>query len=131
MKVVNEVKEDFKKEESRNIDREIALEKKIKHLDNIVYKRGQSAQTVHMLTKSKIFYDHSTKQAIGFQNPFYLKKDQQLDPKLYDGNNYVLPSDPSPSSTTNKVEVPKELPKVSMVHTSLKKLKHHIAGFDK
>ncbi|GJW42126.1 hypothetical protein Tco_0070925 [Tanacetum coccineum] len=131
MKTINELKEDFKKEESRNIDRGIALEKKIKHLDNLVYKRGQSAQTVHMLTKSKIFYDHSTKQAIGFQNPFYLKKAQQLDPKLYDGNNYVLPSDPSPSSTTNKVEVPKELPKVSMVHTSLKKLKHHIAGFDK
>ncbi|GJW68193.1 hypothetical protein Tco_0122617 [Tanacetum coccineum] len=28
------------------------------------------------------------------------------------------------------VEVPKELPKVSMVNTSLKKLKHHLAGFD-
>ncbi|GKG46706.1 hypothetical protein Tco_0501552, partial [Tanacetum coccineum] len=27
----------------------------------------------------------------------------------------VLPLDPSPSSTTNKVEVPKEFPKVSMV----------------
>ncbi|GKB33314.1 integrase, catalytic region, zinc finger, CCHC-type containing protein [Tanacetum coccineum] len=86
MKTVNELKEYFKNEESRNINREIALEKKIKHLDNIVYKRGQSAQTVHMLTKSKIFYDHSTKQAIGFQNPFYLKKAQQLEPKLYDGN---------------------------------------------
>ncbi|GJR63299.1 hypothetical protein Tco_1505461 [Tanacetum coccineum] len=208
MKTINALKEDFKKEESRNIDREIALEKKIKHLDNIVYKRGQSAQTVHMLTKSKIFYDHSTKQAIGFQNPFYLKKAQQLEPKLYDGDvipntytieipdseetlmlaeesrskmllkqqdpmvlekkvntkpvdyvalnklsqdfdkrfvpqtelsaeqafwsqNSVPPSDPSPSSTTNKVEVPKELPKVSMVNTSLKRLKQHLAGFDK
>ncbi|GJR14043.1 retrovirus-related pol polyprotein from transposon TNT 1-94 [Tanacetum coccineum] len=29
-----------------------------------------------------------------------------------------------------QVEVPKELPKVSMVNTSLKKLKHHLAGFD-
>ncbi|GJV32873.1 integrase, catalytic region, zinc finger, CCHC-type containing protein [Tanacetum coccineum] len=29
-----------------------------------------------------------------------------------------------------KVEVPKELPKVSMVNTSLKKLKHYLAGFD-
>ncbi|GJV47030.1 hypothetical protein Tco_1437242 [Tanacetum coccineum] len=28
------------------------------------------------------------------------------------------------------VEFPKELPKVSMVNTSLKKLKHHLAGFD-
>nr|GEX46990.1 hypothetical protein [Tanacetum cinerariifolium] len=73
------------KNNSRNIDREIALEKKIKHMDNIVHKRDQSTQTVHMLTKLKFFYDHTTKQALGFQNPFYLKKAQQLELKLYDG----------------------------------------------
>ncbi|GJZ36208.1 hypothetical protein Tco_0582025 [Tanacetum coccineum] len=39
-----------------------------------------------MLTKPQFFYDHTTKQALGFQNPFYLKKAQQLKPKLYDGN---------------------------------------------
>ncbi|GKE47808.1 hypothetical protein Tco_1479066 [Tanacetum coccineum] len=39
-------------------------------------------------------------------------------------------SDPSPSCTPTIVEVPKELPKVSMVNTSLKKLKHHFADFD-
>ncbi|GJR88018.1 retrovirus-related pol polyprotein from transposon TNT 1-94, partial [Tanacetum coccineum] len=38
--------------------------------------------------------------------------------------------DPSPSCRSTKVEVSKELPKVSMVNTSLKKLKHHLAGFD-
>nr|GEV00629.1 ribonuclease H-like domain-containing protein [Tanacetum cinerariifolium] len=157
--MINQVivlKNDFKKEESRNIDREIALEKKIKLLDNIVYKRDQSAQTIHMLTKSKFFYDHSTKQALGFQNPFYLKKAQQLEPKLYDGNvikntcAIVIPDseetlmlakesrskmllkqqDLSPSCTPTRVEVPKELPKVTMVNTSLKKLKHHLAGLD-
>ncbi|GJV68475.1 retrovirus-related pol polyprotein from transposon TNT 1-94, partial [Tanacetum coccineum] len=160
-----------------------------------------------MLTKSQFFYDHTTKQALGFQNPFYLKKAQQLEPKLYDGNvikstsaivipdseetlmlakesrskmllkqqdpmvlekkvnttpvdyavlnqlsqdfekqfvpqtelsaeqafwsqNSMNSSDPSPSCRPTKVEVPKELPKVSMVNTSLKKLKHHLAGFD-
>ncbi|GJU81425.1 retrovirus-related pol polyprotein from transposon TNT 1-94 [Tanacetum coccineum] len=86
MQIVTLLKNDFKKEESRNIDREIALEQKIKQLDNIVYKRGQSAQTVHMLMKPQFFYDHTTKQALGFQNPFYLKKAQQLEPKLYDSN---------------------------------------------
>ncbi|GJY45323.1 retrovirus-related pol polyprotein from transposon TNT 1-94 [Tanacetum coccineum] len=74
------------KEESRNIDREIALEKQIKELKNIVFKRNQSAQNVHMLTKLQFFYDHTTKQALGFQNPLYLKKAQQLEPNLYDGN---------------------------------------------
>ncbi|GKA04059.1 retrovirus-related pol polyprotein from transposon TNT 1-94 [Tanacetum coccineum] len=127
MQTVTLLKNDFKKEESRNIDREIALEKKIKLLDNIVYKRDQSAQTVHIKLSS-------------------------LEPKLYDGNvikntsAIVIPDfektlmlveescskmllkqqDPIPT----KVEVLKELPKVSMVNMSLKKLKHHLAGFD-
>ncbi|GKD38290.1 hypothetical protein Tco_1258497 [Tanacetum coccineum] len=43
MQTVTLLKNDFKKEESRNINREIALEKKIKQLDNIVFKRDQSA----------------------------------------------------------------------------------------
>ncbi|GKG13229.1 hypothetical protein Tco_0350189, partial [Tanacetum coccineum] len=60
--------------------REIDLEKKIKQLDNIIFKRGQSAQTVHMIT-------------IGFEKPFYLKKARESKPKLYDGNT-ILKMDP-------------------------------------
>ncbi|GKE78390.1 hypothetical protein Tco_1544510, partial [Tanacetum coccineum] len=52
----------------------------------VIFKRGQSTQTVHMMTKSKICYDHSTRQAIGFEKPFYLKKVRESKPKLYDGN---------------------------------------------
>ncbi|GJW48794.1 hypothetical protein Tco_0080440 [Tanacetum coccineum] len=44
--------------------------------------------------------------------------------------NSMNSSEPIPSCTPNKVEVPKELPKGSMVNTSLKKLKNHLAGFD-
>ncbi|GJV17642.1 retrovirus-related pol polyprotein from transposon TNT 1-94 [Tanacetum coccineum] len=75
------------------------------------------------------------------------EKLQQLEPKLYDCNvikstsAIVIPdseetlmlaekSHLSPSCRPTKVEVPKELPKVNMVNTSLKKLKHHLAGFD-
>nr|GEX41554.1 hypothetical protein [Tanacetum cinerariifolium] len=58
METVTLFKNDFKKEESRYIDREIALEKRIKQLDNIVFKRDQFEQT----------------------------KALQLEPKLYDGN---------------------------------------------
>ncbi|GJV98504.1 hypothetical protein Tco_1553756 [Tanacetum coccineum] len=64
LQTVTLLKNDFKKEESRNIDREIALEKQIKQLDNIVFKRDQSAQTVYMLTKPQFFYDSTTKQAL-------------------------------------------------------------------
>ncbi|GJS87235.1 retrovirus-related pol polyprotein from transposon TNT 1-94 [Tanacetum coccineum] len=39
-----------------------------------------------MMTKSKICYDHSSKQAIGFEKPFCLKKARESMPKLYDGN---------------------------------------------
>ncbi|GJT17657.1 retrovirus-related pol polyprotein from transposon TNT 1-94 [Tanacetum coccineum] len=204
MKTVSELKNKLKLEENRNIEREIDLEKKIKQLDNIIFKRGQSAQTVHMMTKSKICYDHSSKQAIGFEKPFCLKKARESKPKLYDGNtilkmdtivvpdsdetielseksrskmllkeqdplfekhkvntkpiNYAILNndyykrfvrqtdlyceqaywkatsvpalDPSHSSTTVIVEVPKELPTVSMVNTSLKELKRYLTGFD-
>ncbi|GKB44974.1 integrase, catalytic region, zinc finger, CCHC-type containing protein, partial [Tanacetum coccineum] len=44
--------------------------------------------------------------------------------------NSMNSSEPTPSVRPTKVEVPKELPKVSMVNTSLKKLKHHLAGFN-
>ncbi|GJS00552.1 hypothetical protein Tco_0317060 [Tanacetum coccineum] len=44
--------------------------------------------------------------------------------------NSVNSSEPTLSIRLTNVEVPKELPKVSMVNTSLKKLKHHFANFD-
>ncbi|GJS45482.1 hypothetical protein Tco_0595603 [Tanacetum coccineum] len=44
--------------------------------------------------------------------------------------NYVNSLEPTLSIRPTNVEVPKELPKVSMVNTSLKKLKHHLANFD-
>nr|GFB85575.1 hypothetical protein [Tanacetum cinerariifolium] len=65
---------------------ELALEKEVKELNNIVFKRNQSAQTVHMLTKPHVFYNYGTRQALGFQNPQYLKKAQQLKPNMYDGS---------------------------------------------
>ncbi|GJS54387.1 hypothetical protein Tco_0627749 [Tanacetum coccineum] len=75
-----------REKEAKNIDTEIALEKKVKELDNIVCKMGQSTKTVHMLTKPQVFYDNNLKQALGFQNPFYHKKAHQISPMLYDGN---------------------------------------------
>ncbi|GJW31687.1 hypothetical protein Tco_0051719 [Tanacetum coccineum] len=78
-------KNESKEKENKYMENEIDLEKKIKELDNIVYKVGQSAQTVHMLTKPQAFYDNTHKQALGYQNPFYLRKAQRIKPTLYDG----------------------------------------------
>ncbi|GJV97941.1 reverse transcriptase domain-containing protein [Tanacetum coccineum] len=87
-------KNESKEKENKYMENEIDLEKKIKELDNIICKAGQSAQTVHMLTKPQAFYDNTHKQALGYQNPFYLKKAQRIKPTLYDGvvisNTYVV-----------------------------------------
>ncbi|GKC40854.1 hypothetical protein Tco_1053238 [Tanacetum coccineum] len=160
-----------------------------------------------MLTKPQVFYDNNLKQALGFQNPFYLKKAQQIRPTLYDGSviaketnvisivdsketlmleeesrskmllkqsdpkvlekkvnikpiNYAElnrlfedfgkhfvpqqelsneqafrlqtshPNTNQFASLSVKVEAPRELPKVSLVNTSLKKLKYHLGQFE-
>ncbi|GJR07827.1 hypothetical protein Tco_0790479 [Tanacetum coccineum] len=79
-------KNESREKENKYMENEIDLEKKIKELDNIVFKVGQSAQTVHMITKPQVFYDDAHKQALGYQNPFYLKKAQRIKPTLYDGS---------------------------------------------
>ncbi|GJS80468.1 hypothetical protein Tco_0730349 [Tanacetum coccineum] len=180
------LKNESKEKENKYMENEIDLEKKIKRLDNIIYKVGQSTQTVHMLTKPQAFYDNIHKQALGYQNLFYLKKAQRIKPTLYEGivisdKHVAMPviddeetlileeesrskmfekekdpetikqnisnkpklsaeqafwfcmSNPTIESSDKppvKVEVPDELPKVSLVNASLKKLKFHLAQFD-
>ncbi|GJS91179.1 hypothetical protein Tco_0773815 [Tanacetum coccineum] len=79
-------KNESEEKENKYMDKEYDLEKKIKELDNIVYKVGQSAQRMHMLMKPQVFYDDTHKQAFGYQNLFYLKKAQRIKPTLYDGS---------------------------------------------
>ncbi|GKB00111.1 retrovirus-related pol polyprotein from transposon TNT 1-94 [Tanacetum coccineum] len=164
-----------KEKEDKYMENKIDLEKKIKELDNIIFKVGQSAQTMHMLTKPQAFYDNIHKQALGYQNPFYLRKAQRIKPTLYDGivisdKNVAMPmideevtlileeksrskmsekgKDPEVikknishkpidfeklnrlSKDFGKLEVPSELPKVSLVNASLKKLKFYLAQFN-
>ncbi|GJX15620.1 retrovirus-related pol polyprotein from transposon TNT 1-94 [Tanacetum coccineum] len=78
-------KNESKEKEDEYMENEIDLEKKIKELDNILFKMGQSAQTVHMLTKLQAFYDNIHKQALCYQNLFHLKKVQRIKPTLYNG----------------------------------------------
>ncbi|GJU82690.1 hypothetical protein Tco_1285055 [Tanacetum coccineum] len=79
------LKNESKEREDKYMENEIDLEKKIKELDNILFKMGQSAQTVHMLSKPQAFYDNIHKQALCYKNPFHLKKAQRIKPTLYDG----------------------------------------------
>ncbi|GJZ09500.1 retrovirus-related pol polyprotein from transposon TNT 1-94 [Tanacetum coccineum] len=69
-----------------------------------------------------------SKMLLKQKDPMMLEKKVNTAPVDYD--NSVNSPYPTLSSRPTKVEVPKELPKVSMVNTSLKKLKHHLASFD-
>ncbi|GJQ99825.1 integrase, catalytic region, zinc finger, CCHC-type containing protein [Tanacetum coccineum] len=70
---------DLKLKEEKDIDKMISMENQIKFLNEIVYKRSQSIQTIHMLApKCPTFNGRST-----FANPRYLKKAQYEHPGLY------------------------------------------------
>nr|GEV99314.1 hypothetical protein [Tanacetum cinerariifolium] len=64
-----------KTREDKELDKVISLENKVKVLDNIVYKTGQSVQTMNML---------NNKCRTSFAKPEFLKKDQRANPRLYD-----------------------------------------------
>ncbi|GJY83771.1 hypothetical protein Tco_0497147 [Tanacetum coccineum] len=79
------LKSDFKIRKDELLDKQIQLENKIKELDNILVKMGQSIQTMHMLSpKPDSFYHTKQKMALGYQNPFYLKQAQQKQQKFSD-----------------------------------------------
>nr|GEX41549.1 hypothetical protein [Tanacetum cinerariifolium] len=65
----------YKTQEDKELKKVIELENKVKVLDNIVYKTGQSVQTMNML---------NNKCRTSFVKPEYLKKAKQANPRLYD-----------------------------------------------
>ncbi|GJT19765.1 retrovirus-related pol polyprotein from transposon TNT 1-94 [Tanacetum coccineum] len=70
---------DLKLREDKDIDKMISMEHQLKFLNEIVYKRSQSIQTIHMLApKCPTFNGRPT-----FANPRYLKKAQNEIPCLY------------------------------------------------
>nr|GEY54802.1 hypothetical protein [Tanacetum cinerariifolium] len=89
------LKSDFKTSKDKILDKQIQLEKRIKELNNIVLKTGQSIQTIHMLSpKPDSFYHTEQKMALGYQNPFYLKQAQKKRQSLYDGKVLLEKHDP-------------------------------------
>ncbi|GJT47918.1 hypothetical protein Tco_0974075 [Tanacetum coccineum] len=70
MTTIDVLKTQSKEKEDKYIEKEIDFKNQIKELENIVFKVGQSVQTMHMLTKPEVFYDDIHKQALGYQNSF-------------------------------------------------------------
>nr|GEW05570.1 retrovirus-related Pol polyprotein from transposon TNT 1-94 [Tanacetum cinerariifolium] len=155
--------------EQNNVDKASESCAQSLEIDNLKHILSEHLKEKESL-EQKFLYGHSTRQALGCQNPCYLKRARLLEPKLYDGSviqktdaivirdseetimledethskmlqkqkdpmmsekKYSVNSkEPNLSSSTTIVEVLKELPKVYMVNSSLKKLKFHLASFD-
>nr|GEZ34789.1 retrovirus-related Pol polyprotein from transposon TNT 1-94 [Tanacetum cinerariifolium] len=89
------LKHDFKIREDKFLDKEVDQEAKIKDLENILLKRDQTVQTIHMLNpKPDLFYHPNQKMALGYPNPSYLKKAQLKQKSLYNGNLLLKEHDP-------------------------------------
>ncbi|GJY14183.1 retrovirus-related pol polyprotein from transposon TNT 1-94 [Tanacetum coccineum] len=65
----------YKTRKDKEIKKVIALENKVKAWDDIVYKTGQSVQTMNMLNRNC---------KTSFVKPEFLKKAQRVNPRLYD-----------------------------------------------
>ena len=68
-------KQFYKTREEKELEKVIALENKVKVLDDVVYKTGQSVQTMNMLNRNC---------KTSFVKPEFLKKAQRANPCLYD-----------------------------------------------
>ncbi|GJR87967.1 hypothetical protein Tco_0211978 [Tanacetum coccineum] len=71
---------DLKVKEDKDIDKMIEMDKQLKFLNEIVYTRNQSIQTIHMLAPKCATYNGR----LTFANPRYLKKAQSEKPCLYE-----------------------------------------------
>ncbi|GJV31075.1 retrovirus-related pol polyprotein from transposon TNT 1-94 [Tanacetum coccineum] len=77
--IMSQQKEDqtkaYKTREEKELEKVIALENKIKVLDDIIYKTGQSVQTMNMLNRNC---------KMSFVKPEFLKRAHKANPRLYD-----------------------------------------------
>nr|GEY94393.1 hypothetical protein [Tanacetum cinerariifolium] len=115
------------KEESRNIDRELALEKQLepKLYDGSVIQKT-NAIVIRDSEETLMLKEGSRSKMLQKQ------KDPMMSEKKVNNKpvNFMNSKEPNLSTRPTQVKVPKELPKVSMVNSSLKKPKYHLASFD-
>nr|GEU62534.1 hypothetical protein [Tanacetum cinerariifolium] len=85
----------------------------------------------HVLSKHLKEKESLEQKVTLLKNDFQKEESQNIDRELALEKQYLVNSEePILSLSTTIVEVPKELLKVSMVNSSLKKLKFHLASFD-
>nr|GEX22764.1 hypothetical protein [Tanacetum cinerariifolium] len=152
------LKNDFQKEESRNIDRELALEKQIepKRYDGSVIQKTNAIVIRDSKETLMIEEESRSKMLQKQKDPMMSKKKVNTKPvdcaalnqlsqdfetgfvpqtelsteQVFWSQKFVNSEEPNLSTRPTQVEFPKELHKVSMVNLSLKKLKYHLASFN-
>nr|GFD13456.1 hypothetical protein [Tanacetum cinerariifolium] len=87
---VTSLKKDFKQKENKYLEE--FLDMKALKVEDKLYKQDQSLQTLHKLCKPKSYYDEQNKVAIGYKNPLYLTRAQQVQPTLYNGHEIIKTS---------------------------------------
>ncbi|GJR84271.1 retrovirus-related pol polyprotein from transposon TNT 1-94 [Tanacetum coccineum] len=126
-----------KTREDKELEKVIALENKIKVLDDIVYKTGQSVQTMNMLNRNC---------KTSFVKPEFLKKAQRANPHLYDigcyNDNLALMLAPESDKTIRLAQesrsklivkyecLEKELSKSKTMSKSFQALQKHAINFE-
>ncbi|GJZ91667.1 hypothetical protein Tco_0663594 [Tanacetum coccineum] len=114
----------YKTLEDKELDKVIALENKVKVLDDIVYKTSQSVQTMNMLNRNC---------KTSFAKPEFLKKAQRANPRLYDigcyNDNLALMFAPE-SDETIRLDKEKTLEKCEHLEKELSKSRTMSKSFE-
>ncbi|GJZ26247.1 hypothetical protein Tco_0570500 [Tanacetum coccineum] len=110
-------------EETLTLAEEGRLKMILKHKDNMMQEKIKQIDTtpIDYAALNKLYKDFKTR---------FVPQTELSAEQAFWSHNSVSSSEPDLSDRPTNVEVPKELPKVSMVNTSLKKLKYHLANFD-
>nr|GEX66117.1 hypothetical protein [Tanacetum cinerariifolium] len=94
----------------------------------MIEKQNDPQMTEKKVVTKPINYDILNKLSTDFEKRFVTQTESSAEQAFW--SQYLVQTDEPNLSGTTTVEVPKKLPKVSMVNSCLKKLKSHLANFD-
>nr|GFA82975.1 hypothetical protein [Tanacetum cinerariifolium] len=94
----------------------------------MIEKQNDPQMTEKKVVTKPINYDILNKLSTDFETRFVSQTESSAEQAFW--SQYSVQTDEPNLSGTTTVEVPKELPKVSMVNSCLKRLKSHLANFD-
>ncbi|GJX42150.1 hypothetical protein Tco_0257140 [Tanacetum coccineum] len=97
--------------------------------DDLILSDNMMQEKIKQIDSRRIDYAALNKLYKDFETRFVPQTELSAEQAFW-SHNSMSSSEPDLSDRPTNVEVPKELPKVSMVNTSLKKLKYHLANFD-